>query len=222
MAHPYASHRQDKVAKSRVAHITRGYASGGAVKAGDAKGSASAKKAKAAIVDDGAKAAKKADRPARAKGGRVKHKNKGTNVNVIVGAQHPPAPPMGAPGLGPMPPAMPPHPPVMPPPGAAGPMPPTSPPIAALPPHAAGGRAFAKGGRVKGTKVYEEGVANGTPVQHDPGKNDKKDMNRGKPVTYKTGGAVEANYSVSPATKLPGGAGGGEGRLAKAKAAKRK
>lgn len=55
-----------------------------------------------------------------------------------------------------------------------------------------------------------------TKVQHTPGKNDLKEMNRPKVVTYKTGGAVEApkgKKGMGP--KLTGGARGGEARLEK-------
>lgn len=50
----------------------------------------------------------------------------------------------------------------------------------------------AKGGRIpKGTKVWREGVADGTQVQNNPaGKNDQHDVDRGKPITYNTGGRV--------------------------------
>jgi collagenase-like PrtC family protease len=86
----------------------------------------------------------------------------------------------------------------------------------------------AKGGRVNaGSKVYEEGRRNGTQVQHDAGKNDisPKNLNRPRVVTFNTGGGVksfkvggrvESPDGVAKASKLPGGAGGGEARLTKA------
>jgi hypothetical protein len=138
----------------------------------------------------------------------------------------------------------------------------------------------AKGGKVtKGTKVFEEGQRNGTPVQHMRGKGDLEQMGRGKQVTFESGGRVRSFYAkggsvknhtdpgasdrlhmgerfkaspmeirgqdsnttndptigkpnrarggmcranggmadkVASATKLPGGSGGGEARLAKA------
>jgi len=52
-----------------------------------------------------------------------------------------------------------------------------------------------------------------------PGKNDGANIGRPKPITYAAGGAVEAKKKMGP--KLPGGAGGGLGRLAKAKRAAR-
>lgn len=77
----------------------------------------------------------RADRPARARGGHVKHKKGGTHVNVIVAPQS-----GGPPGVGAAPPMLP-HPPMpgppMPPPGAGGPpgagMPP-KPPMGGPPP----------------------------------------------------------------------------------------
>lgn len=86
------------------------------------------------------------------------------------------------------------------------------------------GRADAK---AKGGGVRSKGMHVGTKVQHDDAHNDLKDMHRGRVVTFKTGGGVvsfkaaggriEAPQGVAPATKLPGGAGGGKGRLAKAR-----
>ena len=61
----------------------------------------------------------------------------------------------------------------------------------------------------------------GTQVTHSPGKNDQAGLNRGRQITYKTGGRIEASDEVAPATKLPGGSGGGEARLAKEKRAER-
>lgn len=219
MAHPFAEHRQHDVERSRVAHIAKGYAAGGAVHSDEAEDRKMVKGMvkKSAMKAEGEKPKHRADRPHRAKGGRVKHK--GTTVNVNV------APPMGgapAPGLGPMP-LPPPGPPPM---AAAPPGPPMMPPPGigpGMPPRSNGGRTYAKGGRVgpesmdaaaedamahrkegdkdtkgpskgfanRGTKVYEASVRNGTHVDHDPGKNDQRGLDRGKPVTYATGGAVE-------------------------------
>ncbi len=161
-----------------------------------------------------------------------------------------------------MPPMMP-HPPVAPgplagmPPGAAPPVapPPMSPaarpmgpPMGGppmpgpMPPRHGGGRTYAKGGAVKSGPAWAEGMRNRTQPQGSPGKNDGKNIGRGKPITYAKGGAVgprlvqfyaggavkrahggkvESPQGVDPATKLPGGGGGGEARLAKAKRAKR-
>jgi hypothetical protein len=237
MAHPHHAHRQTKVEHSRVAHITRGYASGGAVceapnKPGELKKSYKERDSQAV---EGGSAKERLDRPGRAmraKGGAVNRahggkvgKHKGTNVNVIVapqgGAPHPGmmAPPPGVGAAGPPPMAAPPPRP-MPPAG----MPPGGPPMAGgapppgMPPRRSGGRAYAKGGAVKSGPAFEEGLKSGTPVQHnESGKNDQNDVNRGRVVTFRTGGGVKAGM----APKLPGGAGGGEARLAKERMAKR-
>ena len=82
---------------------------------------------------------------------------------------------------------------------------------------------------------------NSTKPMNTPGKNDGKNIGRGKPITYAkggavgprlvqfyaggavkkraTGGKVESPEGVAAATKLPGGGGGGEARLAKARRA---
>jgi hypothetical protein len=105
-----------------------------------------------------------------------------------------------------------------------------------MPPRAKGGRVDktcrAKGGGVsaKSGPAWEEGRKAGTQVSHVPAKEpDIKNMNRPKVVTfasggkvktfkaYATGGRTESTEEVASATKLPGGAGGGEGRLAKMK-----
>lgn len=219
MAHPYASHRQHSVERSRVSRMAKGYATGGAVHPDEKEDKALVRKMvkRKALKVEGEKPGHRADRPARKKGGRV---NKGkVTVNVITGGQPPAAGVAMAPPMAPPVAALPPGPP----PGAM--LPPGGPPPdMPMPPRAHGGRTYKKGGRVgvnAGTKVFEESRRAGTQVSHDPGKNDLKDMNRPKPITYKTGGKVEAPMGVAPATKLPGGAGGGEGRLAKAHRASR-
>jgi len=208
---------------------------------------------------EGKKAKHRRDRVARAKGGRVgKHKKgSGNHVNVIVGGQHPPAPPMPPPmPMAPPPGAAPPMPPPGlggPPPGAGGPpgMPPS------MPMRARGGKmrhreeggevktmndpyprvperkitnddmkSRAKGGGVKSGPGWTESMKTKTPVQHSKAKEvDIKNMDRGRPVTFNAGGRavsfrayggkIESNDKVDPATKLPGGAGGGKGRKAK-------
>ncbi len=253
MAHPHHEHRQHKVEKRRVGHITKGYASGGAVH-GDEKADMNLIKRtvkKSAMRMDGGRVKARADR--RARGGRTKHK--GTTVNIINSPGH-------AGGGAPMP-GMMPHPPVAPgplagmPPGAAPPMPPPvapparpmAPPMGGpmpgpMPPRHQGGRAtYAKGGAVKSGPAWEEGIKAGTKPHNLPGKNDGKDIGRKRAITYAKGGAVgprlvqfyaggavkqrarggkvESPNGIAPATKLPGGGGGGEARLAKAKRAKR-
>ena len=288
MAHPMHEHKAHKVEKSRVSHICKGYAHGGAVKhAEKAKEKTAHKLIGKALHADGEKSKHRMDRPHRAKGGRVKKGNAKTIVNVITGGHPasgavppgPPAPPL-APPMGVAPAAPPPmaakSPMPMPPPGAG----PGGPP---MPMRANGGRVkrddggtvksnddasfqrmnqvsstqrsgqqpsvsggmrpnpnasydprtgkvsgFAKGGRVnQGTSVYEEGKHAGTQVQHSDGKaTANKNLGRGKVVTFKSGGRVRSFYArggkvessdaIAPATKLPGGSGGGEARLAKA------
>lgn len=238
MAHPHQSHKDHHVSKERVKHITRAYASGGAVHPDEKQDKKLVRKMvkKKALKVEGGDVHQRQDRPGRKRGGRAPKAGK-TVVNVInTGGGHP------QPGVaGMMPPGMPPAPPPAPPGPPAGGMPPGTPPMGAKPPMGAPGlppgmMARKKGGRVtttqKGTPVFEEGVRSGTPISHDPGKNDLKDMNRKRVVTFKSGGKVvsfraaggrvEAPQGVEKASKLPGGAGGGEGRLAKAHRAERK
>ena len=234
MAHPHSQHRQHLVEKSRVAHLTKHYASGGAVHGDEKEDKALIKRTvkKSAMRMAGGGVKHRADH--RARGGRTKHK--GTTINIINAGQHPGAPPMppGGPvaGLAPRPPM-----PAMPPP--AGAMPPPPMPGGGMPMRTKGGRAYAKGGAVKSGPAWEEGVRNGTQPHNSPGKDDKKDIGRGKPITYKsggrivsfkaggrvvkfkTGGRVESPEGVDPATKLPSGSGGARARLAKEHRAER-
>ncbi len=208
MAHPFQSHREDKIMGSRVAHIAKGHANGGAVSPAKAvhahekhmhKGEKETK-----LATGGAVAKPRLDRYAR--GGKVKPKGT-TNVNVIItspqSAEKPPAdlPLVGAGMLPPTPPVAAASPPP--------PMPPGAPPM--LPP---GMPMRARGGRISDGPAWKEGLKNGTKVQHTDGKNDGDDIYRGRQITYKRGGAVEASNAKGP--KMPGGAYGGEGRLAKA------
>jgi hypothetical protein len=267
VAHPHAEHRQHKVERQRVAHITKGYAAGGGVhsdEAADVK-LIKSKVKKSALRMDGGAVKHRADK--RARGGRTKAK-KGTTVNIINSPQHPAAPIMPPPGLTgampPRPPMAPPMPspvaPPMPPAGAMPPGGPMMPPRPGMPPPGTPMRA--RGGRIKDGPTYQEGIKNGTQVQHRDGKSDGKDIGRGKVVTFKTGGGViktfragggvgqtsgsagpgvyyaptykrtkeplvpdvkramggraEAPKGVEAASKaMPGGAGGGEGRLTK-------
>ena len=269
MAHPFSEHRQTKKEHSRVAHITKAYASGGAVHA-DEKADVKlikAKVKKTALKMGGEHPKHRADK--RARGGRTKMK-KGTTVNIINSPGHamggaPMMPPGGMPG------AMPPHPPMPPAMGAMPPGAPGAPPPAAMPPMPPGGAMpprpgmmpppgmpmRAKGGRVKDGPAWEEGLKSGTQVQHTDGKSDGKNIGRGRVVTFRaggsvgqtsgtagpgvpykptykrtkepiaeevkraTGGKVEAPKGVEKASRLPGGSGGGEARLAKQHRAER-
>jgi hypothetical protein len=243
MAHPYQQHKDYKVQRNRVGFITKGYASGGAVVPQLATGGAATAKARGnrdAMAVMGKPAAARLDKPmrgtagivpGRAKGGRTKgHK---TNVNVIVaphGGAMGGAPPVPA-GMAPpsVPNAMPPVPPrpVGPPPmmGAAPPpgMPPGMPPMG---PRSRGGRTYASGGAVKSGPAWNEGLKAGTPVQHTNGKMDGASIGRGKPITYKRGGAVQRKtggpiYSKDApmGPKFDGGSAGGIARIEKAKRA---
>lgn len=219
MAHPYSKFRQSNVERSRVGAITSE-----AKSIGDADDGGTMKKTLKNLGGiEGVPAAARMDRPQRASGGKVSKKGGTTVVNVITGGQQqPPAPPpMPIPPPGAMMP--PPHPPG-PPPGAlpppGGPMPGPGPGMPPGPPM-----------RARGGGVKAVGMDVGTKVQHDKANTDPKNMNRKRVVTFNTGGGVKsfmAGGSVkgvvmkggTPATadkdsKLPGGAGGGKGRLAK-------
>lgn len=240
MAHPHHEHKAHRVEKRRVAHLTKHYAAGGAVHEDEAADKKLIKRTvkKTALKVEGHEPKHRADRPHRARGGKVKGK-KGTTVNIINSPGHAMG---GAPGM--MPGAglgMPPRPPMaaVPPAGAPagapamppGGMPAGAPPVAArppimppqgmMPPRNKGGRAYAKGGAVKDGPAWKEGVHNGTQPQNSPGKNDTKDIGRGRVVTFWAGGKVESPKGVAKATKLPGGSGGGEARLAKERRAER-
>lgn len=207
MSHPYHEHRQSKKEHSRVGHITKGYASGGAIPNDHPDEKADiklikAKVKKTSLKAEGGKVKHRADK--RARGGRT-NKKKGMTVNIINSPGHAMG---GAPMAGgPMPPGgampMPPHPPMgaAPPPGSgappmppgASPMPPGGspmpprpgmmPPPGAMPMRAAGGR-------VKDGPAWNTGLKAGTQVQHSDGKTDGKNIGRGKVVTFRTGGGV--------------------------------
>jgi hypothetical protein len=212
MSHPFNKFRGDNVSRSRVADITSGYDGGGKARPGLSATPVKQRAAGGAVMDD--------DGPlARARGGRTK--KAATVVNVIMGGQQQPpaAPPMPMP----MPP---PGPMAGPPPGPPPGMPPGGPPPGAMGPPPGMMKPTGLGGpppmpmRARGGGVKSVGMDVGTKVSHDKGKNDLKDMNRKRVVTFNTGGGVKtfmAGGAVAPATKLPGGAGGGLGRLAKAR-----
>lgn len=198
MAHPFQEHRQSKVEKSRVAHIV-GRADGGSVTAaGTAAQAQKMQDAKAfrgsASTVSGRKNGGRLDRYAR--GGKVK---KGTTVNIMIAGQGGEKQPVPVPVPAPGGPPMPPPPPMAGPPGA---MPPGGPPMM---PHKNGGRAYAKGGAVKSGRAWEEGKRNGTPVEHDAGKNDTSKINT-KPamLTRKRGGRASGG-GVGDSDEVSGG-----------------
>lgn len=217
MAHPMKSACSSDA--SRVRKVS-GYRRGGAVHKTDAKADKKmfAKKfePKSDMKAEGGKPKARLDKFAR--GGKVKGKG-ATTVNVIVSPKQdakPDLPPM-APDMPPPPPPMAAKPPMpMPPPGG----PPMPPPGAGGPPgmpmRKNGGVAYAKGGKVKGSKStgpsFMEGVKNGTQVSHDDAKSEEqKHFTNKPPITRKTGGAVGTKD----------GAGGGLGRMEKIKLQKR-
>lgn len=224
MAHPMNEHRAHKVMKNRVPHIA-GKAAGGSAHSDVKEDKALIKKMVkgTALRADGGGVRARADKVSRAKGGRVK----GTTVNVIVAPKQqdtPAAPPMAA-----MPPPMPPKPPMAPPsapaamgavPGLGG-MPP-------MPPRSDGGRAYKKGGAVRAKSDASvkgkdgTGIGDRTPIQHSGNKSDTQNIGRGPAITRATGGPVYADGRKGKQMSwFKGvGAGGGEGRLKKAKHAK--
>jgi hypothetical protein len=87
------------------------------------------------------------------------------------------------------------------------------------------GKPRAKGGKVEGKKseadmVGKTGIGTRTPIQHSGNKSDTQNIGRGKPITYATGGPVEANGRAGKQMGPDFGAGGhsGVGRLRKAHA----
>lgn len=142
MSHPFNSIRQGKVERSRVPHITRGYAAGGAVHAdaGDDKIQIKRMVKKTALKLAGGSVTRRADRPSRARGGAVKP----TTVNVII---QPSEPKLAAPSMPPLP--MMPKPPMAPPSGGGG----MAPPGGQLPLPPPGVLPRAKGGRATASKA---------------------------------------------------------------------
>ena len=234
MSHPMNEHRSHKHQKNRVAHIT-GKAAGGSAHSDVKEDKALIRKMVKgpALRADGGAVRQRSDKVARAKGGRVK----GTTVNVIVSPSKPDM--AGAPAMAAPPPPMPPKPPMIPPPapapmGAApglGGMPP-------MPPRSDGGRAYKRGGAVKGKmsgekkhgkkakpfKMRAAGGAisdssdGGTQVQHSGNKSDSQNIGRGPVITRATGGPIYADGKKGHQMAwLKGvGAGAGKGRLKKA------
>ena len=203
MAHPYNSIRNDKVQHARVVDIAKGcgggMTKGGAAHPDEAEDRVMIRKMVkgTALRATGGAVKARADRPSRARGGRLgkKKSSKGNHVNVIIGA-HPPAPPM-MPGVGAAPPPMPP------PPGPAGPgmggppMPGAGMPPGVPPPgmRYAGGRAYKKGGRVK--KAFGGPMGPGLPIAQPNGP-----MRSGLPTAQPMGSPQMGTGSAIPATPM--------------------
>jgi hypothetical protein len=257
MSHPMNSHRQHRVEKMRVGNLCKGYdrggkayAKGGAVKSIGKKALSLHADEHKALHAEGHESKHRMDRPHRAKGGKVGKKgNSKTIVNVITGGHPaggaappmPPGPPMGIAGPPPggamPPPGAPPG--IRPPMPGPGMPPPGGPP---MPQRAKGGRVqtptgtgvAAESSRSKenrGSPVFNASLRHGTKVSHQDGKDDQKNIGRGRVVTFACGGGVksfrayggkvESPQGVAKSTRLPGGSGGGEARLVKASRARR-
>lgn len=196
MAHPFNHHRVHKVEKRRVGghlsaydhHGRQAFAHGGAVHDDAAEDAKQIRKMvkPAALRMHGGNAKHRADK--RARGGRTKHKGAKTVVNVIAGhhpATPPMVPPMAPPAAPPMAAAPPAPRPMVPPPGAGAPgLPGAGPPM--MRKH--GGSVNAKSG-----PGWTESMDNRKPFvsKSQTNKDDGKDIGRGKPITYKKGGAVK-------------------------------
>lgn len=223
MGHPYNKFRQSNVQRARVGDIVPNRAAGGKVHSDEAQDKKLIKKMIGEAIG-GEPAKSRMDRPQRARGGKVSKKGT-TIVNVITGGQQ-------------QPPAPPPIPMPMPPPGAMPPGPPPGPPPGAMPPPGAGPAGPMAGGpppmpmRARGGGVKSIGMDVGTKVQPSAANTDPKNMNRKRVVTFATGGGVVSfkarggpvkgvvmqggtPKTANPVSDLPGGAGGGKGRLAK-------
>jgi hypothetical protein len=255
-------HKIQKARVSKIAHGYKHRASGGRV-ACEEERKHGGKVEKEVKAPEGKKAKHRRDRVMRAKGGKVGHKKGSTHVNVIVNgggkepmpvpvpAGGPPMPPpaMGAPppgpvaGLGGPPPGM-----------GAGPMP------TPMPGRKRGGKVKhrddggkatsgdsnyandlnkmrARGGKVKSGPAWDEGRKAGTQVTHRAGKantNTPENLDRGRPISFATGGGVVSFRAYGGRAEANGKAGKqmgpdmdagsltGEGRLEKASMAKRK
>ena len=84
------------------------------------------------------------------------------------------------------------------------------------------GKPRAKGGAVEGKKSAADkrgmtGIGERTPIQHSGNKSDTQNIGRGKPFSYKTGGAIYADgrdgHQMGP--NLHAGSASGVGRLKK-------
>jgi hypothetical protein len=74
------------------------------------------------------------------------------------------------------------------------------------PPHTAKPK-FARGGAAKSGPAWDEGKKAGTQVQHSDGKgttNTKANLDRGRVVTFKSGGKVKSFYARGGAVEAPG------------------
>lgn len=86
------------------------------------------------------------------------------------------------------------------------------------------GKPRASGGKVEGKKSLADkvgvtGIGTRTPIQHSGNKSDTQNIGRGKPITYATGGPVEANGKAGQQMGPKIGAGNsGIGRFKKAHA----
>lgn len=194
MAHPFSDKRQGKVEHSRVASITKGYASGGGVHSDEPADKRLVRKmVKAtALKLHGGSVGQRADRPNRAAGGLVNNpmktrspkrgKKGATTVNVIIagGGEKESKPPI-------MPPMMPPPKPPM-----AGPPPGAMPPPGGVPMPSGPGLPPPPMGRARGGKVAKDEKVPLPP--RDPRKiapDDKGQINVGSGVGYKKGGKIK-------------------------------
>lgn len=246
MAHPYNNLRDHKVQHDRVSDISK--ACGGGMSAGGAANAVAKQKMlypamkKSTLRAAGGAVKARADRPARARGGRLgKKKGKsGHTVNVIVAPHAPAAPPMmgkppivpgvaaGPPPGGPPPgaPPMPPPRPMMPPP--PGPM--GGPPgVPGMPPGVpppgiryAGGRTFKKGGAVGSNDDDSQsaGIGKGrTPMKrlYPTNKQDTPNIGRKSVVTKASGGPImsDSKAGVDMGPQFVGGSQGGIAKLQK-------